>query len=190
VIAQELRLHAYIRPVLWRALWPPGLNGLRALPPQHVHDLDSVSARSRVWKSRSNLLCHHHVTAHAIDWRDGLFRNLLSSCPPATGPASSPESPCRRAGSPCPPAGADKPAMSGRVSRYPAAVRRQAGGRYRSPFASKAQATRAVLLAWATLAQFIPRRALTPWSQRLQASLFRSTTRRTARAPWMSRVRR
>jgi hypothetical protein len=170
-------------------LWPPGLDGFRALPPQHVHDLLAVCAISRIWKSRSNLLCHHRVTAHAIDWRDIFFCQLLCYCPPCHALQLFRE-PLKEAGLPCPPETADKPALSGRVSPYTPYVRGQAGGRYRAPFASNAQATRAVLLAWATLAQFIPRRAFTPWSQRLQTSFFRSTTRRTARAPWMSRVRR
>ena len=76
--SQALRLHAYIRPVRWRALWPPGLDGFRALPPQHVHDLLAVCAISRVWKSRSDLLCHQYVTTHAIARIDVLCYACLS----------------------------------------------------------------------------------------------------------------
>src|SRR5215470_10101012 len=67
--SQALRLHAYIRPVRWRLCWPPGLDGFRALPPPHLNDLLAVRAISRVWKSRSDLLCHAYVTTHAIVWR-------------------------------------------------------------------------------------------------------------------------
>jgi len=66
--SQALRLHAYIRPVRWRLCWPPGLDGFRALPPPHLNDLLAVRAISRVWKSRSDLLCHAYVTTHAIVW--------------------------------------------------------------------------------------------------------------------------
>jgi len=66
--SQALRLHAYIRPVSWRTRWPPGLDGFRALPPPHLNDLLAVCAISRVWKSRSDLLCHAYVTTHAIIW--------------------------------------------------------------------------------------------------------------------------
>src|SRR5262249_26243091 len=41
---------------------------------------------------------------------------------------------------------------------------------------SRLYSVTAVLCAWATLAQFVPRRAFTPCNQRLQASVLRSTT--------------
>jgi hypothetical protein len=66
--SKESRLHAYIRPVMWKTRWSPGLDGFRALPPQHVHDLLTVCAISRIWKSRSDLSRHHYVTTHAIIW--------------------------------------------------------------------------------------------------------------------------
>src|SRR6266446_6304965 len=66
--SKESRLHAYIRPVMRKTRWSPGLDGFRALPPQHVHDLLTVCAISRIWKSRSDLSRHHYVTTHAIIW--------------------------------------------------------------------------------------------------------------------------
>jgi hypothetical protein len=68
--------------------------------------------------------------------------------------------------------------------------RTQAAGRYRAPGASKTQATRAVLLAWATPARLFPRRTMRPWRQRLRPSGLPSTVRTTERAPWMSTFRR
>jgi hypothetical protein len=58
------------------------------------------------------------------------------------------------------------------------------------PGASKTQATRAVLLAWATPARLFPRRTMRPWRQRLRPSGLPSTVRKTERAPWMSTFRR
>jgi hypothetical protein len=58
------------------------------------------------------------------------------------------------------------------------------------PGASKTQATRAVLLAWATPARLFPRRTMRPWRQRLRPSGLPSTVRTTERAPWMSTFRR
>ena len=78
--SQELRLHAVYTACQMEGTLASGLDGFCALPPQHVHDLLAVCAISRVWKSRSDLLCHPYVTTHAIARIDVLCCACLSPC--------------------------------------------------------------------------------------------------------------
>ena len=69
-------------------------------------------------------------------------------------------------------------------------VGRYAAWRYTSPVASNAQSVRACLLARATAATCVPRRARSCCSQTLRVSFFPSTRRMTAMAPWSTSRRR
>src|SRR5215468_9287627 len=40
-----------------------------------------VSVIRRIWKNRSDLLCHHCVMVHAIAWMGVLVRACLTPCP-------------------------------------------------------------------------------------------------------------
>src|SRR5262249_19895056 len=163
-------------------------DGSCALPPQHFDDLTMVFVITRLRKSRSDLSRHPDILPYAMVWKGLCSVNpgamhLLRCSPQALS--------CR-----CTPAALWSPGR-GRQARSRQARqhswchgRPQAAGRYRSPFASKPQATRAVLLAWAPPARFFPRRTMRPWSQRLRPSCLPSTVRTTDRAPWMSNFRR
>jgi hypothetical protein len=168
LMAGRIRLQAYIRPRQWRTLRSPGHDGLCALPPQQLLDLCRHGLRDK--QGLEELVgpvlpsVHHHLRNRP---RGG---NRSTAC------------------------GYQRAVAYALVVRQQAvmvvpAVDIQVARRYGSPFASHTQAIRAVLFAWATHARFVPRRALTSWSQRLRASVLRSTVRITARAPWMSSFR-
>jgi hypothetical protein len=164
LMAGRIRLHAYIRPRQWRTLRSPGHDGICALPPQQLLDL-----------------CRHGL-------RDtqGL-EELVGPVSPSVhhNPRNR-----HRGGSLSTVCGYQRAVAYALVVRQQAAIvvpaaDTQVARRYGSPLASNTQAIRAVLFAWATHARFVPRRALTSCSQRLRASVLRSTVRMTARAPWM-----
>jgi hypothetical protein len=157
-------------------------DGICALPPQHFDDLKMVFVITRFWKSRSDLSRHQDIIPCTT-----VRKELCSVTTSAGHLLRSIHSPAML-GCPC---GALKPLQGGwlcqhpcrgrqarprRARQHPCCRRRtQAAGRYRSPFASKTQAMRAVLFAWATPARFFPRRTMRPWSQRLRPSCLPST---------------
>ena len=151
----------------WEGRRPLRHDGICALPPQHFDDLTTVCVITRLWKSRSDLSRPQdsHSLRHGVEGT--LICHHLSGAPPLLlhRPAM--------LGCPC---GALEPLKGGWLCQHPGRGRHarprrarqhpccrgrtQAAGRYRSPFARKTQAMRAVVCAWATPARLFPRRTM------------------------------